>query len=236
MALHNSPKPPPPIQNRYHPALTEIMPTSRHLNHHIAGLSGLQEPETVPGLRFLENFLTPEQENYCIRRVAAAVAHWRNDLSRRVQHYGWRYDYQARAITPDMHLGALPDWLAELAQKLYDETGMFDRVPEQVIVNEYLPGQGIATHIDHPGFGPTVCTISLLDDWEMDFSENWRDKTPALLQRRSCVLLTAAARSVWQHGIAPRKSEATDLGRRNRKRRLSLTFRTVLNRDGLNDE
>ncbi len=110
-----------------------------------------------------------------------------------------------------------------------------DRVPEQVIVNEYLPGQGIAMHTDHRGFGLTVCTISLGDDWEMDFSENWDEKRPALLHRRSLVLLTGEARSVWQHGIAPRKSEPAKGGRRNRRRRLSLTFRTVLNRDGVND-
>ena len=209
--------------------------TARHLNHDVAGSPGLQSASSVPGLRFVEGFLTPEQQAYCVKRVDAAVDQWRNDLSRRVQHYGWRYDYKARAITPDMHIGALPDWLANMAQKLYDETGLFDRVPEQVIVNEYLPGQGIAMHIDHPGFGPTVCTISLLDDWEMDFAENWRDKSPALLQRGSCVLLTDAARSIWQHGIAPRKSETTDAGRRSRQRRLSLTFRTVLNHDGIND-
>lgn len=209
--------------------------TSRHVNRDVIGKAGLQEVENVPGLKYLEGLLTPEQQDYCVQRVDAAEAEWRNDLSRRVQHYGWRYDYKARAITPEMHIGALPDWLANLAQKLYDETGLFDRVPEQVIVNEYLPGQGIATHIDHPGFGPTVCTISLLDDWEMDFSERWKDKTPALLQRGSCVLLTGPARSIWQHGIAPRKTEPLENGRRDRKRRLSLTFRTVLNRDGLND-
>ena len=214
---------------------TPSLVTSRHLNHGVSGCTGLQEVASVPGLTFLEGFLTPEQQDYCVQRVDAAVGEWRNDLSRRVQHYGWRYDYKARSITPDMHIGALPDWLADLAQRLYDETELFGRIPEQVIVNEYLTGQGIATHIDHPGFGPTVCTISLLDDWEMDFSENWKDKSPALLQRGSCVLLTGDARSVWQHGIAPRKSEATDAGRRPRNRRLSLTFRTVLNRDGVND-
>lgn len=208
--------------------------TTRHLNHTISGQPGLQEIEAVSGLKFIEDFLTPEEQAYCVDRVDAAVDEWRNDLSRRVQHYGWRYDYKARAITPDMHIGALPDWLSQLAQKLYDETGLFGRVPEQVIVNEYEPGQGIAMHIDHRGFGPTVCTISLLDDWEMDFSER-DDKTPALLKRGSCVLLTGHSRSDWQHGIAPRKSEVLDSGRRQRKRRLSLTFRTVLNRDGMND-
>ena len=135
-----------------------------------------------------------------------------------------------------MHIGALPAWLSRLAHKIYDETGLFDRVPEQVIVNGYLPGQGIATHIDHPGFGPAVCTISLLDDWEMDFSEDWKNKTPALLQHGSCALLSGDSRSVWQHGIAPRKTELLACGRRTRRRRLSLTFRTVLNRDCPNDQ
>ena len=209
--------------------------TPRHLNRGISGVAGLQVATAVPGLHFIEGFLTMEQQDDCVRRVDAAVDEWRNDLSRRVQHYGWRYDYKARAITPDMHIGVLPNWLATLAKKLYDETGLFDRMPEQVIVNEYLPGQGIAMHIDHPGFGPTVCTISLLDDWEMDFSENWRDKSPTLLQRGSCVLLTGSARNDWQHGIAPRKTELMNSGRRDRKRRLSLTFRTVINRDGPND-
>ena len=208
--------------------------TPRHINHEISGSTGLQDVSTVPGLKMFEEFLTPEEQAHCVERVDAATREWRNDLSRRVQHYGWRYDYKARAITPDMHIGALPDWLDKLAQKLYSDTGLFDRVPEQVIVNEYLPGQGIAMHTDHPGFGPTVCTISLLDDWEMDFAEHWKDKTPALLQSGSCVLLTDSARSGWQHGIAPRKTDSLDGGKRNRKRRLSLTFRTVLNRDGLN--
>ena len=209
--------------------------TPRHLNHYIIENPGLQNLGEVPGLVLCEDCLSPESELYCIERIDAAGGEWRNDLSRRVQHYGWRYDYKARAITPDMHIGALPEWLKKLARKLYDETGLFDRVPDQVIVNEYLPGQGIAIHIDHKGFGPTVCTISLGDDWEMDFSQNWKDKRPALLIRRSLVLLTGESRSVWQHGITPRKSELTANGRRSRKRRLSLTFRTVLNHDGPND-
>ena len=206
--------------------------TQRLINHDILGVAGLQDVPGVPGLKVFEDFLTPEEQAECVKRVEAAVNEWRDDLSRRVQHYGWRYDYKARAITPDMHIGALPDWLERLAQKLYDAE-LFEAKPEQVIVNEYEPGQGIATHIDHRGFGPTVCTISLLDNWEMDFSENWRDKQPTLLKRGSCVLLTGPSRSEWQHGIAPRKTD--DNRQRHRKRRISLTFRTVLNRDGIND-
>ena len=102
--------------------------TPRHINSEISGSSGLQDVAAVPGLKFIEEFLSPEEHAHCVKQVDAAVNEWRNDLSRRVQHYGWRYDYKARAITPDMHIGALPAWLAKLAQRLYDETGLFHRV------------------------------------------------------------------------------------------------------------
>ena len=205
----------------------EILIAGRHINHESSGFAGLQDVDAVPGLKFWQGFLTPEEQAECVKKVDAAKDMWREDLRRRVQHYGWLYDYKARSITSDMHVGPLPEWLAKLAKRLYDETGLFERIPEQVIVNEYEPGQGIATHTDHPGFGPAVCTISLLDDWEMDFSRHWKDKSPALLQRGSCVLMTDEARHVWQHGIAPRKSEQAPWGRRDRNRRLSLTFRTL---------
>ena len=213
----------------------DLLTTPLHLNHVTAGSGQIKEVSVVPGLKFIPRFLTPKEQAFCVERIDAAQEEWRDDLQRRVQHYGWRYDYKARAITPDMHLGALPEWLQKLAEKLHRETAAFDQVPEQVIVNEYLPGQGIGTHIDHPGFGRAVCTISLLDDWEMDFSRNWRDKEPALLERGSCVLLTGPARSHWQHGIQAKHSDPTSEGAKQRSRRLSLTFRTVLNQDGPND-
>ena len=193
-------------------------------------------PETIPGLLLFPDLLTTEEQADCVKRIDAAAEQWRSDLSRRVQHYGWRYDYKARLITPDMYLGALPDWLQQLTARLHHETGSFDRIPEQVIVNEYLPGQGISTHIDHKGFGPTIYTVSLLESWEMDFSLNWRDKSPLVLTQGSCLLLTGPARSRYQHGIQARRHEPDGRGgRKPRRRRLSLTFRTVLNRDGIND-
>lgn len=206
-----------------------ILPS--HMNHGLPHSTDLLPVPAVEGLFITPNFLTPEEQQDCIRQVDANPELWLNDLSRRVQHHGWRYDYKARAITPDMYLGHFPPYLQALARRVHDETGLFDRVPEQVIINEYLPGQGIRSHIDHRGFGPAICTISLLDDWEMDFSPNWRDKSQALLTKGSCLVLTGPARSTWQHGIEPRRSEPGPSGQRPRARRVSLTFRTVLDKD-----
>ena len=138
--------------------------TPGRLNSGITDDGNLHEITGAPGLLVANGFLTPEQQAECAQMVDANQQAWRNDLRRRVQHHGWRYDHRTRAITPDMHLGRLPDHLQNLAQRIFDEPGTFDRVPEQVIINEYMPGQGMGTRIDHPGFGPAVCTISLLDD------------------------------------------------------------------------
>ena len=46
-----------------------------------------------------------------------------------------------------MRIDHLPKWLQTLGRKLKEE-GYMPTEPDQVIVNEYKPGQGIASHID----------------------------------------------------------------------------------------
>ncbi len=187
-----------------------------------------QQERDVPGMYYLSSFLKPGEEEDFIRRIYENEDAWLTDLSRRVQHYGWRYDYSERTITSDMRIGPLPDWLQNLAQRLY-ETGFFDRPPEQVIVNEYEPGQGIAMHTDHSGFGSTVAMVSLGDEWQMDFSKSDGDaeaKSHMMLERGSALILTGEARKKWRHGIAKRLTDGAHREHK-RKRRVSLTFRTV---------
>ena len=183
----------------------------------------------ISGLEYLPQFLSVVEQATAIRQIDDAP--WRSDLERRVQHYGWRYDYSVRTVDRDMHIGPLPPWLRDIARRLYNETGLFDDVPDQAIVNEYEPGQGIAMHADRQCFGPTVATISLGDDWRMELRPaggKADTKVEILLKQGSALLMTGDARRRWFHGIAKRKRERTSDGWRPRKRRLSLTFRTVL--------
>lgn len=189
----------------------------------------LAVPE-IPGLRYLPDFLGRAEQTRTLECIDRSD--WMLPLERAVQHYGWRYDYRSRVVTADMRIGPLPDWLDALAQRLYTETGVFDRVPDQAIVNEYLPGQGIAMHIDRHCFGDTVATISLSDAWQMDFCPLGADR-PATrhmtLARGSALILSGDARRRWLHGIAKRKRERLQHGGwRPRERRVSVTFRTVL--------
>ena len=195
----------------------------------------LMNPST--GLVYQPALLSPDQQRSAVQNVDANINEWRHDLSRRTQHYGWRYDYRAKLITPDMWLGQLPDWLQQIAQSVFKnavhpDTGqpLFDRVPEQCIVNEYVGAQGIAEHTDHPGFGPAIATVSLVSDWPMHLAPSYRrPNEPLLLEAGSCLTMTGPSRHVWTHQIK------RDQVRPGNQRRLSLTFRTVLNQDGKND-
>ena len=156
---------------------------------------------------------------------------WANELKRRVQHYGWKYDYSSRFVTEGMKAEPLPYFIRTAAEMLMDR-GWFERVPDQVIVNEYKPDQGIAPHVDRDCFGPTVATLSLGDCWPMQFARARRDdrRTNRMeldLAVGSILILQGDARSKWMHGIAKRKYNGRGLDRRERRRRVSVTFRTV---------
>ena len=210
-------------------ACLPTQPSARHINHDMSE-PDLHEAPDIRGLYYSPVFLSSDEQREAIKHINANQ--WRHDLGRRVQHYGWRYDYRSRTITSDMFLGPLPDWIINIAKRLYDETRLFDRIPEQVIVNEYYPGQGIALHADRNCFGDAVATISLGDDWEMKFrpvkGTSNEDKS-IVLQRGSALVLTGDARYRWMHGIDKRKMEKDKFGQRKRQRRISLTFRTVIN-------
>ena len=185
-----------------------------------------KQPE-IPGLKYIPDFLSATEEDELIKIIDNQE--WSTELKRRVQHYGWRYDYKARHIDPSMSLGPLPEWAAKLARRLASE-GLVPMFPDQLIVNEYTADQGISSHVDSDSFADGVAMISLLESWGMVFRKKRpKDKIEKLLERRSATILTGEARYDWKHEIPKRKSEICGPGkkRKDRKRRISLTFRKV---------
>lgn len=179
----------------------------------------------VSGLDYVPHFLRDEEEVELIRAVDKQP--WITDLKRRVQHYGYRYDYKARGLMGNLYLGPIPAWLQPYCNRLRTD-GHFNTRPDQVIVNEYLPGQGIASHTDCiPCFGETIASISLGSPCSMDFT-NGAMKASLYLEQRSLLILSGDARYQWKHAIAARKSDKVNNITTPRARRISLTFRTVL--------
>jgi alkylated DNA repair dioxygenase AlkB len=181
----------------------------------------------ISGLSYCPDFITSEEEAFLISAIDSYP--WIHDLKRRVQHYGYRYDYKSRQATKDTYIGPLPDWILPIAQKLTDDK-KFSTLPEQVIVNEYLPGQGISAHIDCvPCFGNVIASLSLGSPCIMKF-ENIRlkENRDLFLAQRSLTVFRGEARHQWTHAIPERKSDTVNGIKIPRSRRISLTFRTMI--------
>ena len=181
----------------------------------------------VPGLRYIAAYLTLAEQ----AALAAVIDEqsWLTDLKRRVQHYGYRYNYTGRTVDTSMFLGPLPAWASRLAHQLHHD-GYTRELPDQVIVNEYEPGQGISSHIDCvPCFGDTILSISLLSSCMMLFTHSRSQTQSSLfLEPGSLLVMQGEARYAWRHSIPARKSDMYNAQKTARGRRLSLTFRTVV--------
>jgi alkylated DNA repair dioxygenase AlkB len=178
--------------------------------------------ERIDGLFYIAPFVGENEADDVVRSIDSAP--WRRDLKRRVQHYGWRYDYRDHAVDESMHLGPLPPWAQRLAERLHRE-GHLPHVADQVIVNEYVEKQGISKHVDcEECFEDGIAMLSLLEPWEMVFRRG-KEKIGIELEPRSVAVMKGDARYAWSHEIPARLTEPSGLRRR---RRLSVTFRKVI--------
>jgi alkylated DNA repair dioxygenase AlkB len=182
----------------------------------------------IGGLRYYPEVLTCPTERIVLDSIDQQGV-WLKDLRRRVQHYGYRYDYKARVIDESMRAAPFPYWLTDLASNLVSELDLHI-VFNQAIVNEYLPGQGIYRHVDcEPCFADTIVSVSLGSSCVMDFfAASTLEKRELVLEPRSALILQGEARYQWMHGIAPRKFDRINGEKVARSRRVSITFRRAI--------
>jgi alkylated DNA repair dioxygenase AlkB len=173
----------------------------------------------IPGLCYLSEYISAQEEG----KLAAAIdaAPWDTTWRRRRQPYGASY---GKAGTIQR---SIPDWAKFLVNRFQAEK-ISERPFDQMLINEYLPGQGIALHRDYESFDRTVVSLSLLAPCVMDFrhADDSRKGT-VVLEPRSLLILSDEARYEWQHGIAARKSDRWQGKVIPRARRLSVTFRLL---------
>jgi len=205
----------------------------------------------VPGLEVVHDFVSEAEARELLAAVDAQP--WDTTIKRRVQHYGHAFDY-ARLEIAEGPAPQLPAFCAGFPERIAAATGGQCLV-DQLTVNEYEPGVGIAFHVDaHSAFGDFVAAVTLGSGIVMQFRrpESDRDgkvsvgkhhrlappprksdRSPVLqkhvwLPANSLLLLRDEARYAWQHGIAWRTTDCINEAEPvQRGRRVSLTFRTA---------
>lgn len=186
----------------------------------------MNDKDTIaPGLTLLPNYISKEEEVDLLKSINKQS--WSTQLSRRVQHYGYRYDYKNK--NPAEKLGDLPEWsefiVDRIQQTIKGSDPETDTEFNQMIINEYKPGQGIAAHTDSKMFGPIIVSLSLGSDTVMRFVCK-ADKTDLVLPRRSLLILQDKARYNYTHEIPKRGSDLIDGQKKPRGLRVSVTLRT----------
>jgi alkylated DNA repair dioxygenase AlkB len=149
---------------------------------------------------------------------------WKAFGERRAQIYGYSYDYRKGGA---YRLGDLPPWAQDVALRLQRD-GLIAEVPDQLIANEYAPGQGIPAHVDAELFTDTIISISLGSTCVMEFADSSGRTEQQLLEPMSALIIAGESRSSWKHSIPGRTTDVW-MGRElPRTRRVSLTFRKML--------
>ena len=209
----------------------------------------------LPGLELLPDFVSEEEEAELLGFLRSHP--WLSHKFRSVQHYGYAFDYERNDVFEEMwaHRGKADDddelhmfppifhalirrfrslpSLPTIAPFAPAECGEGELVPNQLTVNRYQPGDGIAAHVDvHSSFTSFVLSLSLASDITMDIlpfpltpDDPPSPSFPLLLPRRSLLVLSHYVRYGCQHAIQARKTDRVDGRLVERRERISLTFR-----------
>ena len=193
----------------------------------------------VPGLFYIANYITQQEEKCYLEWLNNDTVVVDDDVkqqqqwspvgisqrSRKVLQFGSSYSYSDKTSKKlsDIPIPTCLDCLFN--SERHPCPPLVDWHPDQLIINRYLPGQGISPHIDSPTlFGDTIACVTLGSATTILFSRQDQDEVvKVLVEPRSLYVLTKDARYQWKHGIAPLKKD----GSLSRKTRFSLTFRTM---------
>lgn len=172
----------------------------------------------ISGLTLIKHAVDAKHQSQLLEFVNSGTWIGKGDkggINRRTQQYGYRHDYQSKTIHQDVD--PLPSWSLELCKYLLEKKWISE-LPNQLIINEYQEGQGIAAHSDSKTFGPCIFSVSLGSPCTMTFRHH-SDSHAVVLHPGTFLKMERDARYKWTHEIAARKKSDGV--------RVSLTFRRV---------
>ncbi|KAF5482300.1 hypothetical protein F2P56_002882 [Juglans regia] len=124
---------------------------------------------SLPTVMYIPDFITETEQTMLLSNVyGASMSKWKSLKNRRLQNWGGVV--HEKGLLPQ----DLPPWLTKITEKIYEESGLFPSAINHVLINEYLPNQGIMPHQDGPAYFPVVAILSLGSSVVMDFTPHSR--------------------------------------------------------------
>lgn len=175
-----------------------LLPLAEMLQNLTKQLEKLQE--APPTVFYVPDFISEEEEAHIVKNVyAAPKPKWTCLSSRRLQDYGGVP--HKNGMIPEK----IPEWLQLYMDKISNYDPFNGNKPNHVLINEYLPGQGIMPHTDGPLFYPAVTTISCGSHASLEILEgdvNRKRVCQIFLERRSLIMWRDDVYSNYLHSIS----------------------------------
>lgn len=172
------------------------------------------------GFVYIPDFITTDQEMQITDAVCAEL--WGVLGQRRVQQYGYEYSYRDRSVH---RTKPVPQKLRELLEPIYTH---FDCEFDQMLINRYLIGQGIAAHIDADVFDDRIVVLSLGSSCVLQLEQLMTGIThEQFIENRSLYIMQDEVRQVWKHSIPARKKDVVGDQVYPRNVRTSITLRSL---------
>ncbi|XVE95743.1 hypothetical protein REPUB_Repub02eG0125700 [Reevesia pubescens] len=126
----------------------------------------------LPTLFYIPDFITDSEQAHLLNYIyQAPLSKWKSLKNRRLQNWG------GVVLEKGLLSQDLPSWLAKITERICEESGLFPSAINHVLINEYLPNQGIMPHQDGPAYYPVVAILSLGSPVVMDFTPHSRLKS-----------------------------------------------------------
>ncbi|EEH05031.1 conserved hypothetical protein [Histoplasma capsulatum G186AR] len=168
---------------------------------------------------YIPEFITQHEEEQLLQKITSVpIPRWKYLSRRRLQSWPC-----ALSKSNTLLASPLPQWLISPIISRFTELEVFrnspHKAPNHVLINEYLPGQGIMRHEDGPAYYPVVATVSLGAPIVLEMSEKLvnhnhlrlegSERTGAsqfriLQERRSLLVTTGRLYTDYLHGIDER--------------------------------
>lgn len=193
----------------------------------------------IEGLTMYENIVTEEMKTQILEDLNSRI--WDDNISRRTQHYNYRYPYNRSKRLIDVNseegrdlkgLYKMKDSIIIEHIKNFLEQYLGIEI-DQCIVNEYDRNDKIGGHTDDEVlFGDTIVALSILEPTLMRFKnkKNKDDVRDVVIPSKSLIVMRGKARYEYTHEIPGLKSFKISGGKYTKPMdylRISLTFRKV---------
>jgi alkylated DNA repair dioxygenase AlkB len=182
------------------------------------------DPELPEGFRYQPDLITRTEEAQLIeviRTLPLKEFEFHGYTGkRRVKSFGWKYDFNDRALKK---ADEIPDFLTGAREKAAGFAGLDPEEIRHALVTEYDVGAPIGWHKDKAEFGDVI-GISLGSAAPFRLRRQtggkW-ERVTIIAEPRSVYLMRGASRTEWEHSIPPVEHL-----------RYSITFRTLARSEG----